>query len=106
MGTTAPVSSYDPERDPVRMAGRVLRWAGPWVVLPAAIGVLVSGNVDLRSIPIVGPERMTAVLLLDGATGRAARGPGSQMIRTTTAATSAAPLLAEAGLILPLRHLL
>ena len=60
------MSSYDPERDPVRMAGRVLRWAGPWVVLPAAIGVLVSGNIDLRSIPVVGPERMTAVLLLDG----------------------------------------
>ena len=47
------MSSYDPERDPVRMAGRVLRWAGPWVVLPAAIGMLVSGNIDLRSIPVV-----------------------------------------------------
>jgi len=60
------VSVYDPERDPVRVAGRILRWVAPWVVLPAAIGVFVSGSIDLRSLPIVGPERLTAVLLLDG----------------------------------------
>ena len=60
------MSGYDPERDPVRVAGRILRWVAPWVVLPAAIGVFVSGNIDLRSLPIVGPERLTAVLLLDG----------------------------------------
>lgn len=60
------MSVYDPERDPVRVAGRILRWVAPWVVLPAAIGVFVSGSIDLRSLPIVGPERLTAVLLLDG----------------------------------------
>jgi hypothetical protein len=60
------VSRYDPERDPVRIAGRALRWATPWIVTPAVVGVLVSGNIDARSLPIVGPERETAVLLLDG----------------------------------------
>jgi len=60
------VSRYDSERDPVRIAGGALRWAVPWIVIPAAVGVFVSGNVELRSLPIVGPERETAVLLLDG----------------------------------------
>jgi hypothetical protein len=60
------VSRYDPDRDPVRIAGRALRWAGAWIILPAAIGVFVSGNIDLRSPPLFGPERETAVLLLDG----------------------------------------
>ena len=60
------MSRYDPQRDPVRAAGRALRWAVPWIVLPAAAGVFVSGNIDVRSLPIVGPERETAVLLLDG----------------------------------------
>jgi hypothetical protein len=60
------VSTYDPDRDPVRRIGRVLRWVAPWVALPAALGVFVSANVDVRSLPVVGPERETAVLLLDG----------------------------------------
>lgn len=57
---------YDPERDPVRAAGRAIRWAVPWVVVPVAVGVFLSGNIDVRSLPLVGPERQTAVLLLDG----------------------------------------
>jgi len=60
------VSRYEPDRDPVRIAGRTLRWAAPWILLPAAVGVFVSGNVDVRLLPLVGPERETAILLLDG----------------------------------------
>jgi hypothetical protein len=60
------MSLYDPERDRVRIAGRWLRWAVPWVALPLLAGVFVSANVDLRSLPVVGPERMSAVLFLDG----------------------------------------
>lgn len=48
--------------DPVRVVGWWLRWA----LIPALLGVLVSGNVDTRALPLVGPERKTAVLLLDG----------------------------------------
>jgi len=60
------MSLYDPERDRVRIAGRWLRWTVPWVALPLLVGVFVSANVDLRSLPFVGPERMSAVLFLDG----------------------------------------
>jgi hypothetical protein len=60
------VSAYDPERDPVRRIGRALRWSVPWLVAPAILGVFVSGNVDVHALPLVGPERMTAVLFLDG----------------------------------------
>jgi hypothetical protein len=60
------VSAYDPERDPVRRIGRALRWAAPWIILPAILGVFVAGNIDVRSLPLVGPERLTAVLFLDG----------------------------------------
>lgn len=60
------MSLYDPERDPVRRAGRWLRWALAWVVLPAAFGLFLSGNVDFRSLPLVGLERESAVLFLDG----------------------------------------
>ena len=60
------MSSYDPRRDPVRAAGRVLRWIVPWVAIPVAIGVFVAGNIEARSLPLIGPERETAVLLLDG----------------------------------------
>jgi len=49
-------------RDPVRIAG----WALRWIAVPALIGVFVSGNLDLRSLPFFGRERETAVLLLDG----------------------------------------
>jgi hypothetical protein len=38
----------------------------PWVAAPAAIGIFVSGNIDVRSLPFFGLERETAVLLLDG----------------------------------------
>jgi hypothetical protein len=57
---------YDPERDRVRIVGRWLRWFVPWVALPALLGVLVSANVDARSLPLVGGERLSAVLFLDG----------------------------------------
>jgi len=60
------MSRYDAARDPVRLAGRVLRWMAPWVGVPALVGVLISGTVDVRSLPLFGPERETAVLLLDG----------------------------------------
>lgn len=60
------MSLYDPERDPVRRAGRWLRWGARWVVLPAVLGVFVSANVDFRSLPIFGSERISAVLFLDG----------------------------------------
>src|SRR2546429_1004282 len=57
---------YDPERDRVRIAGRWLRWSLPWIVVPALLGVFVSANLDLRSLPLFGPERLAAVLFLDG----------------------------------------
>jgi hypothetical protein len=57
---------YDPERDRVRIAGRWLRWSLPWIVVPALLGVLVSANLDLRSLPLFGPERLSAILFLDG----------------------------------------
>lgn len=60
------MTRYDPERDPVRIVGRWLRWGLRWIGLPAAIGVFVSGNIDARSLPLIGPERLSAVLLLDG----------------------------------------
>jgi hypothetical protein len=60
------VSRYDPERDPVRVAGYWLRWGLRWIAAPAIIGMIVSANVDLRSLPLFGPERETAVLFLDG----------------------------------------
>ncbi|MDQ2915495.1 MAG: hypothetical protein M3T56_19900, partial [Chloroflexota bacterium] len=60
------MSLYDPERDRVRIAGRWLRWTVPWVAAPLLLGVLVSANVDVRSLPIFGAERLSAVLFLDG----------------------------------------
>jgi len=60
------MSLYDPERDPVRIAGRWLRWGLAWVGLPLVLGVFVSANLDFRSLPLFGPERMSAVLFLDG----------------------------------------
>ena len=60
------MSLYDPERDRVRIAGRWLRWTLPWIALPLVLGVFVSANVDLRSLPLFGSERMSAVLFLDG----------------------------------------
>jgi hypothetical protein len=60
------MSLYDPERDRVRIAGVWLRWSLRWVALPAVLGIFVSANIDVRSLPIVGPERMSAVLFQDG----------------------------------------
>ena len=60
------MSLYDPERDPVRIAGRWLRWSLAWIAVPAVLGVFVSANVDVRSLPLFGPERMSAILFLDG----------------------------------------
>jgi hypothetical protein len=60
------MSLYDPERDRVRMAGRWLRWALGWIAVPALLGVFASANVDFRSLPVVGTERLSAVLFQDG----------------------------------------
>jgi hypothetical protein len=60
------MSLYDPERDRVRMAGVWLRWSLRWVALPAVLGIFVSANIDVRSLPVFGTERMSAVLFLDG----------------------------------------
>ncbi|HKY51063.1 MAG TPA: hypothetical protein VJP45_07390 [Candidatus Limnocylindria bacterium] len=60
------MSSYDPARDPVRVAGRLLRWSLAWLAVPALLGALVSGNIDVRAMPLFGTERLSAVLLLDG----------------------------------------
>ena len=60
------MSLYDPERDRVRIAGRWLRWALPWVAAPLVLGVFLSANVDVRSLPFFGAERLSAVLFLDG----------------------------------------
>lgn len=60
------MSAYDSERDPVRVAGRALRWGARWVALPAILGVFVSANIEVRALPVIGPERETAVLFLDG----------------------------------------
>jgi hypothetical protein len=60
------MSRYDPQRDPVRVFGRRLRWSLRWLVLPAAVGIFVAGNINVRSLPLVGGERETAVLLQDG----------------------------------------
>jgi hypothetical protein len=60
------MSLYDPERDRVRIAGRWLRWGFPWVVVPAVLGIFISANLDVRSLPVLGSERISAVLFLDG----------------------------------------
>jgi hypothetical protein len=60
------MSLYDPERDRVRLIGRWLRWSLRWVIAPALIGVFVAANIDARSLPVFGPERISAVLFLDG----------------------------------------
>jgi hypothetical protein len=60
------MSLYDPERDRVRIAGRWLRWSARWVLGPLIAGVFVASNVDVRALPLVGGERLSAVLLLDG----------------------------------------
>lgn len=60
------MTAYEADRDPVRRAGRMLRWAVPWIVIPAILGVFVSANIDVHALPLVGPERETAVLFLDG----------------------------------------
>src|SRR6267143_1873527 len=60
------MSLYDPERDRVRIAGRWLRWLVPWVGVPLVLGVFISANIDVRSFPLLGPERMSVVVLVDG----------------------------------------
>jgi len=60
------MSLYDPERDRVRLAGRWLRWSLRWAAVPALLGIFVSANIDVRSLPLFGAERMSAVLFLDG----------------------------------------
>ena len=60
------MSLYDPERDRVRIAGRWLRWAVGWIAVPALFGVFVSANLDFRSPPVFGAERLSAVLFQDG----------------------------------------
>jgi hypothetical protein len=58
--------SYDADRDPVRVAGRRLRWGARWFAMPLLAGLFLSANVDTRALPVIGAERETAVLLLDG----------------------------------------
>ena len=60
------MTAYDADRDPVRRVGRALRWATAWIVVPLILGVFISGNIDVHSLPLVGPERVTAVLFQDG----------------------------------------
>lgn len=49
----------------VRLAlGR--RWAVTRVLLPAFLAVGVAANVDFTALPVIAPERFTAVLLVDG----------------------------------------
>jgi len=60
------VNAYDPAQDPVRVVGRALRWGARWFALPAILGAFVSMNIDVRALPMIGPERETAVLFLDG----------------------------------------
>ena len=42
------------------------RWLVRWAVLPALAGGAISATVDSSAPPIVGPERVSAVLFLDG----------------------------------------
>lgn len=37
-----------------------------WIVLPALVGALVSANIEVSAPPLLGPERIAAVFLLDG----------------------------------------
>ncbi len=46
----------------VRRRGRLLTWIG----VPALAGALLAANLDLMALPLVGPERLAAVFLLDG----------------------------------------
>ena len=60
------MSAYDPDRDPVRRIGRALRWTTAWILIPLVLGVFISGNIDVHSLPLIGAERVTAVLFQDG----------------------------------------
>ena len=42
------------------------RWVVTRVVVPALLAVVVGANVDFTALPLVTPERFTAVLLVDG----------------------------------------
>ncbi len=41
-------------------------WWARFIVAPAVLGLLLSANVDATALPLLSPERITAVLLLDG----------------------------------------
>jgi hypothetical protein len=60
------MSLYDPERDRVRIAGRWVRWALAWIAVPLICGVFLSANLEFRSLPVIGAERLSAVLFQDG----------------------------------------
>lgn len=60
------MNAYDPGRDPVRKIGRVVRWSGRWLAVPILVGVFISAHIDVHALPLLGGERETAVLLLDG----------------------------------------
>lgn len=38
----------------------------PWIIAPVLIGVFLAAVVDVRSLPFVGTERISAVFLTDG----------------------------------------
>ena len=37
-----------------------------WVIVPAIAGLVLAGNVDRSALPVVGSERLAAVILVDG----------------------------------------
>lgn len=43
-----------------------LPWIIPWIVTPALIGIVLAAVVDVRSLPFVGTERISAVFFTDG----------------------------------------
>jgi len=61
------------------------RWLAAWLVLPALLGGVASASVDASAPPLVGPERLWAVLFLDGQAyfGHIADAPGSDTIVLT-----------------------
>ena len=58
------------------------RWLAAWVVLPALLGGVASASLDASAPPLVGSERLHAVLFLDGQAyfGHLAETPGSDTI--------------------------
>lgn len=43
-----------------------LPWFIPWIVAPAIAGMFLAATVDVRSLPFIGTERLSAVFFTDG----------------------------------------